>query len=269
MTAPVRAVTRAFAVLQVVSASPQSAGLAQIAQATRLPKSSVSRLLATLEHLEMVEQVGRRGRYRIGPGIEVLAGRGTSPQVLKQLGRPHLENLVSLLGEDAALTVPEGKNMVYVSQVVADRTVQVQDWTGHAFPLHTVATGQVCLAGWDSDQLDRYLHRNLVRLTAHTVVDPEVLRLRLEAVRDNGYAWAHEESAVDISAVAAAVRGPRGKVIAAVGVHGPRYRFPGDRDPSEIGRMVQSVANQLTDDVSGFPSGTPTQAITGPPEATP
>ena len=47
--------------LQVVAASPRSASLAQITKATRLPKSSVSRLLGTLEHLDLVEQVGRRG----------------------------------------------------------------------------------------------------------------------------------------------------------------------------------------------------------------
>lgn len=255
MTAPVRAVSRAFAVLQVVTASPRSASLAQITKATRLPKSSVSRMLATLEHLEMVEQVGQPGRYRVGPGLEVLAGRGTSPQVLKQLGRPHLENLVSQLGEDAALAVPEGKKMLYISQAVADRTVHVEDWTGHTFPLHTVAPGQVCLAEWRKDELSKYLEHDLVRLTSRTVVDPQVMQTRLETALRNGFAWTHEESAVDISGVAAPVRGPHGKVVAALAVHGPSYRFPGKRDRSVIGHQVRKAADRLTFDLAGFPAG--------------
>lgn len=259
MTAPVRAVERAFAVLQVVVASPRSASLAQITKTTRLPKSSVSRMLVTLEHLEMVEQVGRRGRYRVGPGLEVLAGRGTSPQVLKQLSRPHLENLVSLFGEDAVLAVPEGKKMLYISQVVADRTVHVQDWTGHTFPLHTLATGQVCLAAWEPDQLRDYLRRDLVRVTAHTIVDPHVLAGRLQGARRDGFVWAHEESAVDISGVAAAVIGPHGKVVAALGVHGPTYRFPGSAEGVEMGRRIRRVADQLTAELAVFPSGTRSQ----------
>lgn len=254
MTAPVRAVARAFAVLQVVAASPRSAGLAQITKATRLPKSSVSRLLVTLEHLEMVERVSRRGRYRVGPGLEVLAGRGTSPQVLKQLGRPHLESLVSQLGEDAALAVPEGKKVLYISQVVADRTVHVQDWTGHTFPLHTAATGQACLAGWDMRQLRTYLKEDLVRLTAHTLVDTQMLWTRLNNARRDGFVWAHEESAVDITGVAASVRGPHGKVVAALGVHGPCYRFPGDRDIAEIGGLISRVAEQLSMELATFRS---------------
>jgi len=255
VTAPVRAVERAFAVLQVVVASPRSASLAQITKATRLPKSSVSRMLVTLEHLEMVEQVGRRGRYRVGPGLEVLAGRGTSPQVLKQLGRPHLENLVSRLGEDAALAVPEGKKVLYISQVVADRTVQVQDWTGHTFPLHTLATGQVCLAAWEPDRLRDYLRQDLVRVTASTILDPHILQCRLQAARRDGFVWAHEEFAVDISGVAAPVYGPHGKIVAALGLHGPSYRFPGNTDGMEIGRLIRSVADQLTAELASFPSG--------------
>lgn len=255
MTAPVRAVARAFAVLQVVAASPRSASLAQITKTTRLPKSSVSRMLATLEHLDMVEQVGQRGRYRLGPGLEVLAGRGTSPQVLKQLGRPHLENLVSMFGEDAVLAVPEGKKMLYISQSVADRTVHIEDWTGHTFPLHTLATGQVCLAEWRRDQLLEYLQADLVRVTARTVVDPTVLQDRLETVRREGFAWTYEESAVDITGVAAAVKGPHGRVVAALGVHGPSYRFPGQRSTRRIGQQVRSVADQLTVELSSFPSG--------------
>ncbi len=254
MTAPVRAVERAFSVLQVVAASPRSVTLAQITNATRLPKSSVSRMLVTLEHLEMVEQVGPRGHYRIGPGLEVLAGRGTSPQVLKQLGRPHLEKLVSQLGEDAALVVPEGKKVLYVNQVVADRTVQVQDWTGHTFPLHTLAPGQTCLAEWDPHRLETYLREDLVRLTTHTVVDPTALQARLEKARRDGFVWADQESAVDITGVGAPINGPHGRVVAALGVHGPCYRFPGGRDRADIGQLLKRTADQLSKELAAFPS---------------
>ena len=254
MTVPVRAVERAFSVLQVVTNSPRSATLAQITNATRLPKSSVSRMLATLEHLEMVEQVGPRGHYRVGPGLEVLVGRGTSPQVLKQLGRPHLENLVSQLGEDAALVVPEGKKMLYISQVVADRTVKVQDWTGHTFPLHTLAPGQACLARWDPHRLRTYLREDLVRLTAQTIVDPEALQTRLTAARRDGYVWADQESAVDINGVAAPIIGIHGKVVAALGVHGPSYRFPGERDRADTGLLLKDTAEQLSRELATFPS---------------
>ena len=123
MTAPVRAVVRAHAVLRVVVTSPNGASLARIAKVTRLPKSSVARMLDTLQYLEMVEQITQRGRYRVGPGLEVLAGGGASTQVLGQLSRPHLQTLVSQLREDATLSVPEGNKVLCINQFTADRTV--------------------------------------------------------------------------------------------------------------------------------------------------
>lgn len=264
MTSPVRAVTRAFAILQIVSAAPGSAGLAEIADAVGLPKSTASRILSTLEHLEMVEKAGRRGHYRMGAGVDVLAGKATSPQMLRQIARPYLETLVARFGEDAALTVPDGRGIRYLSQLVADRTVQVQDWTGHSLPFHTVASGQVCMAGWSRDQLDQYLQPDLVRLTARTVTDPQKLRGRLDEARSNGYAWAHEESAVDVSAVAAPVKGPHGLAVAMLAVHGPCYRFPGDRDPAQVGRVVKEVAGQLARDLAGFSAESDSEATTLP-----
>lgn len=238
--------------LRVVVASPNGASLARIARVTRLPKSSVSRMLDTLQHLDMVEQVGKRGRYRVGHGLEVLAGGGTSPQVLAQLSRPHLQSLVFQLGEDATLSVPEGDNTLYISQVTADRTVQVQDWTGFALPHHTVAPGQVFLSTWEADRLMGYLRQDLARNTPLTLVDPTAVIARLDTVRRDGYAWTHREYADDISSVAAPVFDPGGQAVASLAVHGPSYRFPAPGAEAGIGRMLCDLASQLTAELAGF-----------------
>lgn len=238
--------------LRVVVASPNGVTLARIARVTRLPKSSVSRMLDTLQHLDMVEQVGQRGRYRVGHGLEVLAGGGTSPQVLAQLSRPHLQSLVSQLGEDANLAVPEGDKTLYLNQVTADRTVQVQDWTGFALPHHTVAPGLVFLATLEPERLEAYLQQDLVSHTPQTLVDPKALVARLETVRRDGYAWTHREYADDINGVSAPVFNPRGQTVAALSVHGPSYRYPPPGSEAEIGRLLCDAASQLTAELAGF-----------------
>ncbi len=254
MTAPVRAVVRAHAVLRVVVTSPNGASLARIAKVTRLPKSSVSRMLDTLQYLEMVEQITQRGRYRVGPGLEVLAGGGASTQVLGQLSRPHLQTLVSQLGEDATLSVPEGNKVLYINQFTADRTVQVQDWTGFTFPHHTIAPGLVFLSTWNSERLKSYLQRDLVRHTPNTLVDYQAMTARLEIVRRDGYVWTYREYADDINGVAAPVIDPHGQVAAAVSVHGPSYRFPPQGAEAEIGGLLCDIASQLTAELAAFSS---------------
>ena len=147
--------------------------------------------------------------------------------------------------------MPEGDKVLYVSQVTADRPVQVQDWTGFTFPHHTVAPGLALLSTWEPDRLKSYLRQDLVPFTQQTLVDPAALAARLETVRRNGYAWTHREYSDDINGVAAPVFNPQGQAAAALSVHGPSYRFPMHGAEARIGRMLRDVASQLTAELAG------------------
>ena len=218
----VQSLKRAFAILDEVAYRP--AGVTAIAERVRLPKSTVARLLATLEDLDAVERFDG-AQWRIGPGVAALSA--ASPErSLVAIAHPHLADLVAELGEDAGLGLPDGNEILYVHQVESDNPVQVRDWTGTRAPMHAVPSGLVLLAEWPEDALAAYLAGELVALTRRTVTDPKRLRARLADVRKVGYAWGLEEYAEGIDSVAAPVRDARGNAIAAIHVHGPAYRFP-------------------------------------------
>src|SRR5262249_32539770 len=131
----VQSLERAFAILDEVSQRP--AGVTDIAERVRLPKSTVARLLATLEDVAAVERF-EGARWRIGPGVAALTS-GVSPERgLISAARPFLVDLVAELGEDAGLGLPDGNEILYVDQVESDNPVQVRDWTGTRAPLHAV-----------------------------------------------------------------------------------------------------------------------------------
>ena len=60
------------------------------------------------------------------------------------------------------------------------------------------------------------------------------LRARLALVAAQPAEWVYGEYDDDINSVAAPVRDASGSVVAAVHVHGPAYRFPGNDDPDAI-----------------------------------
>jgi IclR family pca regulon transcriptional regulator len=235
----VQSVDRAFAILDAVAARP--AGVTAIAKRARLPKSTVARLLLTLEGLEAVERLEGR-RWRVGPGLTALAGAASPERSLVALARPHLARLVEDLSEDAGLALPDGHDVHYVDHVESDNPVQVRDWTGTRAPMHAVPSGLVLLAEWPREALDAYVARGLTQLTAHTVSDADMLRARLAETRAARSAWGREEFAEGINSVAAAVRDQRGKAIAAIHVHGPAYRFPPPRAERRIAALVVAAA---------------------------
>lgn len=239
----VQSIERAFAVLETVAGRP--AGVTAIADDLRLPKSTVARLLATLEQVGAVERFDG-ARWRLGEGLASLAASVSFERSVTILARPHLIELVGLVGEDAGLGVPDGYDLHYLDQVDSDQPVQVRDWTGTRAPMHAVPSGLVLLATWPEEALAAYLARGLERLTPSTVVEPAALRARLASIRQRGYAWGREEFAEGINSVAAAVRDGRDRPVAAIHVHGPAYRFPADGREDWIAARVRDAAAALS-----------------------
>jgi DNA-binding IclR family transcriptional regulator len=234
---------RAFSVLEAVAERPS--GVTALAARLDLPKSTVARLLGSLERVGAVERVDRT-RWRIGESVARLAGTVSPERSLAALARPELARLVRALGEDAGLSVPAGRDVLYVDQLESDHPVQVRDWSGTRAPLHAVPSGLVLLADRSPEEIDHYLAHDLAALTPRTVVDPGELRARLDEVRAQGYAWGLEEFVEGINSVAAPVRDERGRAVAAIHVHGPAYRFPSRGDENCIALEVVASAGAVS-----------------------
>jgi IclR family transcriptional regulator, KDG regulon repressor len=248
----VQSIERAFAVLDAVAARP--AGVTALAERVGLPKSTVARLLASLEALGAVERMAGR-RWQVGPRVALLAETVSPERSLGALARPELVGLVRALGEDAGLSLPDGYDVLYLEQVECDHPVQVRDWAGTRAPMHTVPSGLVFLAEWPAKAVDGYVEHGLAALTPATLLDPGQLRNRLEDVRRSGYAWGLEEFVEGINSVAAPVRDARGKAVAAIHAHGPAYRFPAlgqeDRIAAEVIAAAQSIGRLLAREERG------------------
>jgi len=241
----VQSIDRAFSVLRSLASGP--AGVTEIAERVGLPKSTVSRMLSTLEELGAVEQVATGGDYRIGWAMTELAAAAKPGRSLISLARPHLAELALATGEAAGLSVPDGTDMLYLDQLTPDSELQVRDWTGHRIPMHAVPSGHVVLAA-DAAAVDRITAAPMPAFTSHTITDAAALYSRLELVRHDGYAWALEEFATGLNSVAAAVRNTEGLVIATLHVYGPASRFPGERDPRVLGELLAATAANIRTD---------------------
>jgi DNA-binding IclR family transcriptional regulator len=242
--ATVESVARAIRIVEALAQSP--AGLSETARRVHLPKSTVARLLATLEQMEAVERDEDGRVYRLGPIVQRLSSAAGGPAQLTAFARPYLDELTTATGEAAGIAIPDGFKVHYVDQTEAEHPVQVRDWTGELIPMHVVPSGLVIMAYWPEEQTNRYLSRDLERMTSNTVTDPTLIRERLAGLRVRGYEWVYEEFVEGINSVAAPVLERNGLITAALHVHGPAYRFPGDQSEERIGEAVAEAAYKLS-----------------------
>jgi IclR family transcriptional regulator, acetate operon repressor len=240
----VQSVDRAVSILQVL-AGHGAAGVTEIATELAVHKSTVFRLLSTLEARGLVEQHSERGRYRLGHGIVRLAAGATRDYNLSVLARPICQRLAEAVRETVNLAIHDGRQVISVDQVIGSSTVTTINWVGQRSPMHATSAGKVFLANLPPGQLDAVLAEDLERFTPHTVVHPTRLREQLALVRRLGHAATVEEHEIGLAAVAAPVRAMDGQVEAAVTVSGPTFRLNDDTLPT-IAEQVMAAAAEIS-----------------------
>ncbi len=237
----VQSVDRAISILQVLARRGLS-GVTAIAEDLSLHKSTVSRLLATLEARGLVEHIPGRGGYRLDYGVVLLAEGVTKRTDLTVISRPVCAELAEDIGETINIDVPEGNRAVTVDQSTGTFSLSAVNWVGRRDPMHVTSPGKVFLAEMPPSELARFLESEVVAFTEHTITDPLRLREELQRVRDQGYASTVEELELGLAAVAVPIRALDGRVIAALSVSGPTVRLTPDRIPDLAGRLRAGAA---------------------------
>lgn len=233
----VQSIERAVAVLSEVADRP--GGLSDLAGRVELPVSTTGRLLATLEHTDVVVR-DDDGKYDIGPAIRDMvrasSGAATPPELATFR---HLAELAHETGEAVGLCLPFGDRIQCVAQFDAPKPVRAEDWTGRSWPLHVGGSGIVTLASYDGAALDVYF-------ADHPDADEALVRRRVERAVSDGWCWSRNDYQDGLNSIAAPVSSPDGRVVATVYLYGPSYRFPGEpARTAEFERVVTERARLL------------------------
>lgn len=240
----VQSIERAFLLLRALASGP--AGVTELADRAGLPKSTVARLLNALEREEAVEQDETGGEYRIGRSLGDLAGATAWSHILIAAARPHLWELTELTGETSGVSKLDRGLVLYLEHYETHEEVQIRSWTGERVEPHLVPSGLVLLSGQPEAVVDRYLSGPLTRTTAASGTEPDIVRKRLDQVREDGYIWVYAEFDDSINSVAAPIRNERDQVVAAIHIHGPAYRFPRPGTADEVGAKVKDAGRRLS-----------------------
>ncbi len=239
----VQSVERAVAILRAFSRAKPERGVSELSRELGLHKSTVSRLLTTLERQGLVARNPQTGTYRLGLALIVLAAQVVEHMDLREIARPHLRELSERCQETVNLAIlHEGQVMDLEQFAPPVRSLKNIGWVGRRMPPHCTAAGKVLLAHLPQDRLERFLQARLERLTPRTITDPERLREELKRVRAQGYAVAEEELEDGLNALAAPIYDHTGAVNAAVSLAGPAFRLPPAVFPQLAALLLETCA---------------------------
>lgn len=240
----IRSVDRAVSVLEIL-ARDGSSGVTEIARELDVHKSTVSRLVGTLESRGLVVQHASTQKYRLGFAVARLAAGVRGEVDLAEAARGVCADLSEHLAETVNLAVLEDDEVISVEQVTLSSSLITTDWVGQRHPLHATASGKVFLAFGPDELRERVLRGRLVPYTRRTIATLPELRAHLDAIRAAGHATTLGELERGLHSAAAPVRDGDGQVVAAIVVSGPEYRLPKD-SLDAVGRQVRDAADAVS-----------------------
>lgn len=218
------AVQHAVQLLRSLSAEGPG-GVSEIASRLGLHKSTVSRLVATLEADDLVERDSASRRIRVGPGLLSVASPLLVRGAIAEVVRAPLVELAQRCGETISLSIWDGAGAVNLEQMLGGKAIKHYAPPGSRNPAHCTAAGKLLLAHAPVGVIDRVLARELPRYTPRTLATAAAVRTEIALIRRRGYALNLGEFAVDVGGVAVALTGSDGEVAGAITATVPMYRF--------------------------------------------
>lgn len=220
-------------------------GVVRIAELVGREKSQVSRALTALAANGMVDRDPASRAYRLGWRLYALAARSGRPRLIATAA-PVLRGLVAESGETAHLSVLQGGEVMTLLSEAPASAITATGWTGRTVPVICTSAGRALLFDHDLAMLEKLAGPvSFAGLGPGAPSDVAELYRRIEAARDRGYATVDEEFENGLVGVAAPLRDPSGRILAAVNVSGPKFRLGGQL--AATGEAVRRAALELTE----------------------
>ena len=215
----VRAVDRAIELLFRLSDHRRSVSLQQLAAEVGCSKSTVHRLLATLEALGVVARDARPGYYRLGRRTRELARGGWGDTDLRQVALPYMEALRDESEETVTLHIVDGADHVVVEQCESPQEIRRILPLNQTTPLLRGATAKAILAFLPAADSARVVGE------VRGADDAGPSEQELHDIHSLGYAFSISERLAGGSSISVPVHDRAGRVCAALSVSGPSFRF--------------------------------------------
>lgn len=234
-------------VLEILGAVDALAGLTltELSRAAGMHRTTLFRILATLQARGLVARDDATDRYRLGIGVLALASALLRDIDIRRVAWPALRALSRRTQELVYLTVLDKAEVVTVERFDSDQDISLRADIGSRRPAYCTASGKAILAHLPAEDVDRILQLGMPTLTPRTITSPEVMQHHLEEVRQRGFAWDDEERLEGVRCVAAPVFGGDGSVGGAVSIAAPSLRTPWAR-LRQLGDEVCITATEIS-----------------------
>jgi len=207
-------------------ARQQSVSVQQASKALPLARTTLHRLLHTLEKLAYLERADGKTRYRLGSKFFELTGPTVHFRRLQSVSKSIMIELMIRYGETINLGVIDGGQVDHIDVIQSPSALRIAAHPGQRNPVHSTALGKVIMAFLSEHEIDSILQDYpMIKMTPRTITTKPVFLKHLAIVREQGVAFDMSENIDGVTCVAGPIFDQDRRIVASLSISGPTSRM--------------------------------------------
>ncbi|MDR5906009.1 IclR family transcriptional regulator [Franzmannia qiaohouensis] len=249
----VTALARGLELLRAFGTGEEYLGNAELSSRTGIPRPTVSRLTYTLTQLGYLKHNTRLEKYRLGPGILALGYRFLANQGIRDIARPHMQQLADTTDCAIALGSADRHAMTYLEVCQGKGPLVMRLEAGSRIPIATTAIGRAWLCGLPQQQRDSFVEELRQQSPDQWSALSKSLDKSLDEYQRYGFCLSEGEWERDVSAVAIPLVLEDGAEIMALNCGGASLRLNHDVLVDNLGPRLRDVADRILAELRHHP----------------
>ena len=240
-------VQRAVRLIRHVAEGNPVLNMSETAKALKINRTTLLRLLHTLEAEGFVERRPNGAGFQVGLSLLEVGARALFSQDLVQVAVPVLTELAETLQLSSHLGVLDGTDVLYLVRRTPNTPLASNIRVGSRLPAHATTMGRMLLAFLPPLEVERlYAGKELQRFSEHTSTTLAALRAKAEKDRSAGIAWSEAHFERGIGSAAVPVFDFAGAPVGAINVSGPVAAFAQEERRAVIGTRLRMAGTEIS-----------------------
>lgn len=242
----IQSIKRAIQILNSFTSKEKELSITELSKRLNLHKSTIHRILVTLEDESLVIKNQITQKYHLGIKLFELGHLVQDQMEIRTYALPVMKELAQKTEESIDLNIVSDGKRVSIEKIESPHDIRRIIQLGKSLPLYCGGSGKALLAFLPDEEIDKIIQQeNLLPLGPNTITDPAKLREHLKEIRKNRYAISIEERSLGSASIAAPIWDYTRKVVASLSISGPTTRFTKQKIPTLIS-LVKEAAKEIS-----------------------
>lgn len=238
----VRAVERAFDIIESFTFRDSELTLVEISERTGLALATVHRSIQTMIKRGYIEQDPISGKFRLGMQFVRVGGIVIQRIDVVRIATPYLQELSKRTEQNVNMSIYDGGEALCLVNIESFHNFQYGIKVGQRLPIYAGALSKVILAHLSEQEIGRLLSEKLESFTPQTIAEEDTLWEELKSIRRRGYAHSGGELALGAAALAAPVFNYENKLVAGIAISGPEHFYTTEKVGGFITELLSTAA---------------------------